>query len=386
MRKFLWILARVIIIGAILGFLVSRWLGINAPLLKKNPPAEELLSARISLPSGFSISIYAKGLPGARMLRFTEAGDLLVSLPAEGRIVLLERDANHDGAPDGRSDLLTGLNRPHGLDFYQGRLYIAETDAVGRIRFDAQTRKTQGEYEHVVTDLPGGYIHWSRTVRFGPDGLMYVSVGSSCNVCVEKNPKRAAMLRFAPNGGQEELFATGLRNTVGFDWHPVTHELFGVDNGRDFLGDNFPPEELNRIKQGQFYGWPYANGNKIPDPDFGAGNEEKIRNSQAPAHEFAAHTAPLGITFLHGKNLPPEFKNSALVALHGSWNRTEKIGYKVVSLHFEPNGAITERDFATGFEQKGDVIGRPVDVAEGPDGDIYISDDFTGSIYRVYRD
>jgi len=385
MRKFLWTLARVIIIGAILGFLVSRWLGINAPLLKKNPPAEELLSARIALPSGFSISIYAKGLPGARMLRFTEAGDLLVSLPAEGRIVLLERDANHDGAPDGRSDLLTGLNRPHGLDFYQGRLYIAETDAVGRIRFDAQTRKTQGEYEHVVTDLPGGYIHWSRTVRFGPDGLMYVSVGSSCNVCVEKNPKRAAMLRFDPNGGQEELFATGLRNTVGFDWHPVTHELFGVDNGRDFLGDNLPPEELNRIKQGQFYGWPYANGNKVPDPDFGAGSEEKIRNSQAPVHEFAAHTAPLGITFLHGKNLPPEFKNSALVALHGSWNRNEKIGYKVVSLHFEPNGAIAERDFVTGFEQKGDVIGRPVDVAEGPDGDIYISDDFTGSIYRVYR-
>lgn len=385
MHKFLWALARIIIIGAILGFLVSRWFGINTPLLKKNPPAKVLLSARIGLPPGFSISVYAKDLPGARMLRFTEAGDLLVSLPSEGQVVLLERDDNHDGAPDGRSDLLTGLNLPHGLDLHQGRLYIAETDAIGRIRFDARTRRTQGEYEHIVTDIPGDNNHWSRTVRFGPDGLMYVSVGSSCNACVEKNPKRAAMLRYDSNGGKEELFATGLRNTVGFDWHPVTHELFGVDNGRDFLGDDFPPCELNRIEQGKFYGWPYANGNKIPDPDFGAGNEEKIRNSQAPVHEFAAHTAPLGITFLRSKNLPPEFKNSALVALHGSWNRTEKIGYKVVSLHFGPNGTITERNFVTGFEHKGDVIGRPVDVAEGPDGAIYISDDFTGSIYRVYR-
>ncbi|MEF3073729.1 sorbosone dehydrogenase family protein [Methylobacter sp. Wu1] len=385
MHKSLWTLARIIIIGAILGFLVSRLFGINTPVLKKNPPAEEQLSARLRLPPGFSISIYAKNLPGARMLRFTEAGDLLVSLPSDDRVVLLERDDNHDGAPDGRRDLLTGLKRPHGLDFYQGRLYVAETDAIGRVRFDARSRATQGEYERIVTDIPGGGNHWSRTVRFGPDGLMYVSVGSSCNACLENTPKRAALLRYDPDGGHETLFATGLRNTVGFDWHPVTHELFGVDNGRDFLSDDFPPCELNRIEQDKFYGWPYANGNKVPDPDFGAGNEERISGSEAPIHEFAAHASPLGITFLRSKNLPSKFKNSALVALHGSWNRTQKIGYKVVSLHFEPNGAIKERDFITGFERQGDVIGRPVDVAEGPDGAIYISDDFTGSIYRIYR-
>lgn len=385
MHKFFWALVRIFILGGILGFLASRWFGINMPLLKKNPPSEELLSARIHLPPGFSIAVYAKDLPNARMLRFTEAGDLLVSLPSEGRVVLLEKDADNDGAPDGRSDLVTGLNRPHGLDFYQGWLYIAETDAIGRISFDAKTRKIQGEYERIVNDIPGGANHWSRTVRFGPDGLMYVSVGSSCNACEEKNPKRAAILRYKPDGGQEELFATGLRNTVGFDWHPVTHELFGVDNGRDFLGDEFPPDELNRIEQGKFYGWPYANGNKAPDPDFGAGHEEKIRGSQPPVHKYAAHTAPLGITFLRNKNWPPEFKNAALVALHGSWNRTEKIGYKVVSLHFGPKGTIAERNFVTGFERQGDVIGRPVDIAEGPDGGIYISDDFTGSVYRVYR-
>ncbi|WP_020157801.1 PQQ-dependent sugar dehydrogenase [Methylobacter marinus] len=383
MHTFLWALARIFIIGGILGFLMSRWFGINTPLMKKNPPSEEMLNARIHLPPGFSISVYAKDLPDVRMLRFTEAGDLLASLPNEGRIVLLERDADNDGAPDGRSDLVTGLNRPHGMDYYQGRLYVAETDAIGRIAFNPKTRKTQGEYEQVVTGIPGGSNHWTRTLRFGPDGLMYVSVGSSCNVCEEKNPKRAAMLRYNPDGGQDELFATGLRNTVGFDWHPDTHELFGVDNGRDFLGDDFPPEELNRIEQGKFYGWPYANGNKIPDPDLGAGHEEQIRNSLPPVHEFAAHTAPLGMTFLRNKNLPPEFKNSALVALHGSWNRTEKTGYKVVSLHFGPKGTITERDFISGFEFQGDVIARPVDVAEGPDGAIYVSDDFTGSIYRV---
>jgi glucose/arabinose dehydrogenase len=385
MHTFLWALARIFILGGILGFLMSRWFGINTPLMKKNPPSEEMLSTRMHLPPGFSISVYAKDLPDVRMLRFTEAGDLLASLPTEGRIVLLERDDDSDGAPDGRSDLVTGLNRPHGMDYYQGKLYVAETDAIGRIAFNPKTRKTQGEYEQVVTGIPGGSNHWTRTLHFGPDGLMYVSVGSSCNVCEEKNPKRAAMLRYTPDGGQEELFATGLRNTVGFDWHPDSHELFGVDNGRDFLGDDFPPEEYNRIEQGKFYGWPYANGNKIPDPDFGAGHEEQIRGSQPPSHGFAAHTAPLGMTFLSHKDLPPEFKNSALVALHGSWNRTEKIGYKVVSLHFGSDGTITERDFISGFEYQGDVIGRPVDVVEGPDGAIYVSDDFTGSIYRVSR-
>jgi glucose/arabinose dehydrogenase len=319
------------------------------------------------------------------MLRFIETGDLLVSLPPSGRIVLLERDVDADGRPDRRHDLLTGLSRPHGIDIYDGWLYVAETGTVGRIRFNANARSVSGTLAR-IGEFPGGGQHWTRTLRFGPDGWMYVSIGSSCNVCREADPRRAALLRFRPDGTEGQVYATGLRNTVGFDWRAGMNELYGTDNGRDFLGDKVPPCELNRIDSGKFYGWPYAYGDKVPDPDFGAGNEDKVLRSVAPVHNFAAHTAPLGISFIRGRGLPAAYHGAALVALHGSWNRTEKVGYEVVSLHFESGEKIAERKFVTGFELDEDVIGRPVDVAEGPDGAIYISDDFSGSIYRVaYR-
>jgi glucose/arabinose dehydrogenase len=364
--------------------LLTRCVVINVPIGSHDaPPSERVLRERLRLPEGFRISIYADDLPGARVLRFTEKGDLLVSLPRSGRIVLVERDHDGDGRPDGRRDLLSGLNRPHGMDLHEGWLYVAETDAVGRIRFNAKERAVQGQFQYVVSGLPGGGNHWSRTVRFGADGWMYVTVGSSCNVCAEKDVRRAAMLRYRADGSGGEIFATGLRNTVGFDWRPGTDEVYGVDNGRDLLGDDFPPEELNRIERGRFYGWPYANGNRVPDPDFGAGHGDKVQASTPPAYELRAHTAPLSIAFLRGSHWPAEYRGAALVALHGSWNRSRKQGYEVVSLHFDGDGKISERPLVTGFEKNEDVIGRPVDVVEGPDGAIYVSDDYTGSIYRV---
>ena len=383
MKKIFWSFIRISLVGIIAWFVVSRWFGINAPMFRKGTPTEETLLQRIQLLSGFSISVYADQLPGARMLRMTEIGDLLVSLPRQQKIVLLEKDADGDGLPDARRDLVTGLNLPHGIDIYNDWLYVAETDAIGRIRFNSTTGETYSDYQRIVTGLPSGGNHWTRSLSFGPDGLMYVAVGSSCNVCDEKNSQRAAMLRYPDEGGQGEIFATGLRNTVGFDWHPVSKQLYGVDNGRDFLGDDFPPCELNRIEQGKFYGWPYSNGNQIPDPDFGEGNQEKILNSVPPVHGFGAHTAPLGFTFIRGKDWPEALQGAALVALHGSWNRSEKSGYKVVSLHFDESNAISERLFISGFELNDDVIGRPVDIVEDPEGSIFISDDFTGSIYRV---
>ena len=277
------------------------------------------------------------------------------------------------------------MNRPHGLDLHDGWLYVAETDAVGRIRFDPASGNTSGAFERVVTGLPGGGNHWTRTVRFGPDGWMYLTVGSSCNVCLEKDARRAAMLRYHPDGSGEEIFATGLRNSVGFDWRPEDGQIYATDNGRDLLGDDFPPCELNRLVPGGFYGWPVASGDRVPDPDFGKGQEARIAASIPPAHGFRAHNAPLGMTFLRGSGVPPEYRGAAIVALHGSWNRTRKDGYKVVSLHWGPGGRIEERDFLTGFlgATDDDVIGRPVDAAEGPDGSVYVSDDYAGSIYRV---
>jgi glucose/arabinose dehydrogenase len=348
-------------------------------------PSGETVDERLKVPDGFSISIWAADIDGARFLRFTPAGDLLVSQPRQSRITLLEADADGDGRSDGTQVLVDGLNRPHGIDLRDGWLYVGETDAIARVRFDPRTRATSGALERVVTDLPTGGNHWTRTVRFGPDGGMYVSVGSSCNVCEEEDPRRAALLRFEPDGSGGEIYATGLRNSVGFDWQPDTGDLYATDNGRDLLGDDFPPCELNRIERGSFYGWPVANGDRVPDPDYGEGQAERIASSRPPAHGFRAHNAPLGITFVRGPEASRGYDNAALVALHGSWNRTRKDGYKVVSLHWQPDGSIEERDFATGFEADESVIGRPVDVAEGPDGAFYVSDDYAGVIWRIGR-
>lgn len=371
-----------------LGLLPERY-AINAPIAQLllgrgvEPAPEDELRQQLRVPHGFTVSLYASGIPNARMLRFTERGDLLVSTPRSGSVWLLARDEDQDGRADATSRLLDGLDRPHGLDFHDGWLYVAEGSAVGRVRYDADARRAEGRLEPVVTGLPSGENHWTRTVRFGPDGGMYVSVGSSCNVCIEESPERAAMLRFEPDGSARRIHATGLRNSVGFDWRPSTGELFATDNGRDLLGDDVPPCELNRIVENGFYGWPFAYGNRVPDPDFGAGHEADVARSIPPAHSFGAHNAPLGITFVRNPNAPPELRDAALVALHGSWNRTRKDGYEVVSLHWSADGSIERRDFLTGFLRDQTAIGRPVDVAEGPDGAIYVSDDYAGAVYRV---
>jgi glucose/arabinose dehydrogenase len=270
---------------------------------------------------------------------------------------------------------------------------VGETGTILRVPFDPGERRgfgvasgarISGEIERLVTDIPSGGNHWTRTLRFGPDGWLYLNVGSHCNVCWEEDPeRRAAMLRFRPDGTGEETFATGLRNTAGFDWHPETGELYGTDNGRDLLGDDFPPCELNKLVKGGFYGFPVANGDRVPDPDLGQGEAERIAGSTPPAHAFRAHNAPLGMTFVRSPSAPERYRGAALVALHGSWNRTRKDGYKVVSLHWQADGSIEERDFLTGFLDDENVIGRPADVVEGPDGALYVSDDYAGVIWRA---
>jgi len=368
--------------------LVPERYAVNAPLghmlfgRGADAPDARTVEGRIRVPPGFSVSVWAEGVADARLLRFTPGGDLLVTTPRSGRVVRLARDADGDGRSDGANDVLSGLNRPHGIDLHEGWLYVAETDAILRVPFDGRAGRVAGEPERIVTGLPEGGNHWTRTVRVSPDDRLYVSVGSSCNVCIEEDPRRAALLRYGLDGSGEEIFATGLRNAVGFDWRPADGALYATDNGRDLLGDDIPPCELNRVVEGGFYGWPFAYGDRVPDPDFGPGHKEEIAASIPPVHGFRAHNAPLGITFVRGDAVPAAFRGAALVALHGSWNRTRKDGYRVVSLHWTGDG-IDERDFLAGFEVDGDVIGRPVDVAEGPDGAFYVSDDYAGAVYRV---
>jgi glucose/arabinose dehydrogenase len=338
------------------------------------------------VPAEHQIALYAL-VPNARMLVATPRGDVLVSTPRLGKVVLLERDRNDDGRPDAVRDLLTVLDRPHGLALSpDGWLYIGEADSVARVRFDVATGEAEGKPETIVTGLPEGGNHWTRNVGIGPDGMLYVTVGSSCNVCEEADEKRAAMLRYRPDGSGYELYARGLRNAVDFAWRPATGELFATDNGRDLLGDDFPPCELNRIVRGGDYGWPVANGDRVPDPDLGDGQEARIAASIPPVFGFNAHNAPLGIAFLSHEAQSPPLRGAALVALHGSWNRTKKDGYKVVALRWDETGKIQSEDFLTGFLDGEEVSGRPVDVVEAPNsGTIFVSDDYGGAIYAIRR-
>jgi len=350
----------------------------------------ELINKRLKLADGYYLTVFAQDISGARVVRNTSVGDLLVSSSALNQVLWLQRDLSGDGQSALKKVLLKDLNGPHGLDIFDGYLYVAEENRIGRIAFDEANGETRGEYEVLVRGLPAGGNHWRKVIRFGPDGLLYLTVGSSCNVCLEEDERRAAMLRFTPEGEYLGLYASGLRNSAGFDWAPGSQVLFATDNGRDLLGDDFPPCEMNEILEGAFYGWPFASGmanaSPVPDPDFGAGRVAVIASSQVPVFDFPAHNAPLGMVFLDGEDHPAKqqvVNEVALVALHGSWNRSEKDGYKVVSLSFNATGDIQMKDFLSGFLQDGDVIGRPAEISESYDHFIYISDDYANAIYRV---
>jgi glucose/arabinose dehydrogenase/cytochrome c553 len=380
-------------IAACNALLPENW-AIKGPILNSmfgrgvDAPNDEVVESRFEVPEEFEVELFAEGIQNARFMRFSPGGDLIVSQPRLGQLLHVYRDRDGDGRSDGRKVLIGGLDRPHGFDFRGSQLFIGEGGAIARVDFvesGPDTIAVVGEPVRIVEGIPSGGNHWTRTLRFGPDGGLYLSVGSDCNVCEEEDPRRAAILRYEADGSGETIYASGLRNSVGFDWRPGTGELFATDNGRDLLGNDYPPCELNRIERGGFYGFPVANGDRQPDPDFGAGQDERIAASIPPAHSFRAHNAPLGMTFVRNPDAPAWLQNGSLVALHGSWNRTELDGYKVVSLVWDDRGGITERDFLTGFLVGDDVIGRPVDVAEGPDGAIYVSDDYAGAIYRVAR-
>ena len=349
------------------------------------PPSASLISEQLRVPPGFKVALWAQDLPSARLMAPTVNGDLILSQPRGGLVVLLYGDRDGDGRSDGRQTLFAGLDRPNGVDLHEGWLYVAEATRVSRVPFDAAARQVTGSLQPLVTGLTADGAHWRKTAKVGPDGLLYLGQGSTCNVCIEKDSRRATVMRFALDGSGGEIIATGTRNPYGFDWAPWDGALYATENSRDLLGDDIPADELNRIEPGGFYGWPYVHARAVVDPEFGRGRESLIATARPPAHEFRAHNAPLGVRFLRHSARPAGYERVALVALHGSWNRSTPDGYKVVSLHFADDGRIEERDFLSGFRGAAGLIGRPVDVAEAADGSIYVSDDYAGVIYRVSR-
>lgn len=308
-------------------------------------------------------------------------GTLFVGTREANKVYAL-RDGNDDGRADAVYTIASGLNTPNGVAVRDGDLYVAE---IGRIlRYDDVDRRLSDPPEPVVvTDaFPTDEHHGWKYIAFGPDDRLYVPVGAPCNICEPGDPY-AAIHRMAPDGTNRTIVARGVRNTVGFDWHPETGRLWFTDNGRDWLGDNRPPDELNRLTEpGQHFGYPYVHGAALRDPEFGDGHDPA--QYEAPVQELGPHVAALGMTFYTGDQFPEPYRGDVFIAEHGSWNRSTKIGYRVTRVQINEEGeAIDYEPFATGWLRDGDNWGRPVDVLQTPDGALLVSDDQTGTIYRI---
>ena len=337
-------------------------------------------SRYLMAPPGVEVSLYAGGLTEPRFMAADSRGNIYVSLPSKGMVVVLV-DKNKNGVAEKKVVFADGLDKPHGLAFRGTDLIVAETGRLVLLK-DTNGDLKADTREVLTEDIPPDGNHWTRTVVVGPDNKLYVSVGSSCNACVEDDKRRAAILRFSDSTA--EVYATGLRNSVGMAWSPVKNELWAVDNGRDFLGDDLPPDELNKIIQGGNYGWPYCYGERVTDTELG--NAWKCKDTIPPVEKLQAHSAPLGIAFGTGLGLSKEFQDALFIAFHGSWNRKIPTGYKVVAVPFhEGRNAGPPVDFLTGWLAPGSkkAWGRPVGLLAGKDGALYVSDDLAGAIYRV---
>lgn len=358
--------------------LVERVLEVP-PVWRSGPLAEE---RRLRLPPGFRVGVFAAGLEGARFMALGPGGEVYVGSASGGRAGRVSRllDQDGDGVAEAAQAFVEGLRLSHSVAYRGGWLYVGETHQVVRVQ-DADGDGVAERREVVVPDLPEGGSHFTRTIAFGPDGMLYVSIGSTCNVCLEQDPRRATVMRFRPDGSGGEIFAAGLRNSVGLAFHPRTGELWATDNGRDRLGDDFPPDELNVVRQGQHYGWPRCNADRQPDPDFG--DPAFCATTASPALGFQAHSAALGLAFAGSMRLPAAFEDSLFVAFHGSWDRGVPTGYRIVRVTQQNDLPVRYDDFVIGWGDTSPAWGRPVDVLVAADGSLLISDDRVGAIYRV---
>ena len=354
----------------------------NTPEPTMEPTRVVTPKAEVNLPPGFGISVFAQGLRDPRMMTLGPDDVVYVAERGAGRVVRLP-DEDRDGVADDIDAAAEGLDAPSSLDFYSdGSLYVGETTRVLRLR-DPDGDGVFQERDVIISGLPRGG-HSTRTVLFAPDWTtLYVSIGSSCNLCVEQDERRATIMLYDPDGSGAEVYAEGLRNAVGITFRPGTSELWATNNGRDWLGDNQPPETIYVVEEGDDAGWPRCHAGRIVDPEFG--EPGACEGAADPIVEMQAHSAPLGLTFYTGDQFPEQYWGDLFVAFHGSWNRTTPTGYKVVRVPLEEDDPGAVQDFATGWlREDGSKWGRPVDVLTGPQGGLLVSDDSEGLIYRVF--
>ena len=342
---------------------------------------------QLQVPAGFTVSIFARGLENPRMLAVADDGTIYATQPNANNVVAL-RDDNGDGLTDTVREVVTDLEKVHGVTVNRDRLYLATATEllVSTIRDDGSVSQPR----LVVDDLPDGGQHPNRTLAVR-NGHLYLSIGSSCNACDETNDEHATMVRMRLDGSERTVYAKGLRNTIGFDWHPETGQLWGMDHGSDWRGNDIPPEELNRIEEKGDYGWPFCYGAQhvdvylSSDPE-GASKEEYCAETRVPALTYVPHSAPMGLVFYTGSQFPSDYRGDAFVTLRGSWNRNPLSGYKVVRVHFENGQPVEIEDFVTGFLLEDDTayFGRPVGIVQARDGSLLFADDTNGVIYRVH--
>jgi glucose/arabinose dehydrogenase len=352
-----------------------RWTGqIPAPLL-------EMLVRRIQLPPGFRIELYATGVPNARSLTLGTGDTVFVGSRRAGKVYALVEGRRQDKAGEVIT-IARGLDTPNGVTFHDGSLYVAEVSRVLRYEdFEARLKNPPAPIV-VSTGLPLTTQHEWRFIRFGPDGWLYVGVGAPCNVCESADKRVASILRMRPDGSGMETYAAGVRNSVGFDWQPESREMWFTENGRDNMGDDIPPDELNYApRAGMNFGFPYCHGKDIADPQFG--REHSCAEFVAPAWNLPTHVAAVGMRFYSEGMFPEEYRGGIFIAEHGSWNRSVPIGYRVSRVVLDGDRAVKYEPFAQGWLAGGIHWGRPVDVLVMPDGALLVSDDYAGAVYRI---
>ena len=346
---------------------------------------------KIILPEGFEIKIYADDVENARSMAISPSGTIFVGNRNEDNVFAL-KDTDGDNVIDKKYLITNKLkNMPNGVAFHDGDLYVAEVNKIWKFENIEENLSYADKFDEyleepilISDDFPSDRHHGWKYISFGPDGKLYVPVGAPCNICESRYEIYASITRMNSDGSNREIYVKGVRNTVGFTWHPETKQLWFTDNGRDMLGDNIPPCELNKVtEKDQHFGYPYCHGNDIGDPEFGG--EYSCSDFVMPVQNLGPHVAPLGLKFYTGKMFPDEYKGDIFIAEHGSWNRSKKIGYRISRVKIENNKSVGYETFIYGWldDDEQEAWGRPVDILILEDGSMLISDDKANAIYRV---